>query len=99
MSWIADPAGWLGWGRHRAGLSIRNLLQPEFKTAGGAIRLHRRVRAGVSIHAGQETTVAADLDLTTATTPRGDWRDAALGVESHPVRNGWVRGGVHWNAS
>lgn len=81
------------------GLSIRNLLQPAFKTSGGALRLDRRVRAGVSIHAGQRTTVAADLDLTTATTPRGEWRDAAIGVEAHPVRNAWVRGGVHWNTA
>ena len=81
------------------GLSIRNLLQPDFKTAGGAIRLDRRVRAGVSIHAGQETIVAADLDLTTATTARGDWRDAAIGLETHPGAKAWVRGGVHWNTA
>jgi hypothetical protein len=81
------------------GLSIRNLLQPEFKAPGGAIRLDRRVRMGVSIHARENTTVAADLDLTAAKTPRGDWRDAALGVESHPVPKAWVRGGVHWNAA
>jgi hypothetical protein len=79
------------------GLSIRNLLQPSFAAPGGGIRLARRVRAGVSIHAGQATTVAADLDLTAAATARGEWRDAAIGVESHPVTNGWVRGGVHWN--
>lgn len=79
------------------GLSVRNLLQPEFKTPGGAIRLDRRVRAGVSVHARQDTTVAADVDLTTATTPRGDWRDAAVGLEAHPARHAWVRGGVHWN--
>jgi hypothetical protein len=81
------------------GLSVRNLLHPELKTSGGAIRLDRRVRAGVSLHAGQDTTVAADLDLTTGTTPKGDWRDAALGLETHPRRNAWVRGGVHWNTS
>lgn len=80
------------------GLSIRNLLQPEFTTPGGAIRLDRRVRVGVSIHAGQDTTVAADLDLTTSTTPRGEWRDAAIGLEAHPARKAWVRGGIHWNA-
>jgi hypothetical protein len=79
------------------GLSVRNLLQPAFTAPGGAIRLQRRVRAGVSIHAWQETTVAADLDLTTATTPRGDWRDAAVGLEAHAGPNAWVRGGVHWN--
>ena len=26
------------------------------------------------------------MDLTTATTPRGDWRDAAIGVETQPFR-------------
>lgn len=84
----------------QAGLTVRNLLEPEFKTAGGgAIRLERQVRAGVSIHARQDLTVAGDLDLTTAATPRGDWRDAALGVESHPAVKAWVRGGVHWNAA
>ena len=81
------------------GLSVRNLLQPEFLTPGGAIRLARRVRAGVSVHARQNLTVAGDMDLTTAATPRGDWRDAAIGVESHPVRNARLRGGIHWNAA
>ena len=83
----------------RLGLSVRNLLQPEFASPGGAIRLDRRIRAGVSIHASQAATVAADLDLTTATTPRGNWRDAAIGVETHPLRQAWLRGGLHWNAA
>ena len=81
------------------GLTVRNLLQPELKTSAGAIRLDRIVRAGVSVHATQGTTVAADLDLTTATTPRGDWRDAAIGIEAHPRSKAWVRGGMHWNMS
>jgi hypothetical protein len=84
----------------KLGLSIRNLLQPDFKApGGGVIRLDRRVRAGVSIHARQDTIVAADLDLTTAATPRGDWRDAAVGLETHPGTKGRVRGGVHWNTA
>jgi hypothetical protein len=81
------------------GLSVRNLLRPEFKTADGGIRLDRRVRAGVSIHLSHETTVAADLDLTTAATPRGDWRDAAIGVEGRPAAKARVRRGVHWNTA
>lgn len=81
------------------GLSVRNLLQPEFASPDGAIRLDRRVRAGVSIHATQAATVAADVDLTTATTPRGDWRDAAIGVEAHPFASAWLRGGLHWNTA
>jgi hypothetical protein len=81
------------------GLSVRNVLQPEFRTPAGSVRLDRRVRAGVSIHARQNTTVAADLDLTRGRTPRGDWRDAALGVETHPTAKAWLRGGLHWNTS
>jgi len=82
------------------GLSVRNLLQPEFRTsAGGALRLDRQVRAGLSVHVRQNLTVAGDLDLTTAVTPRGEWRDAALGVEAHPAVKAWLRAGVHWNAS
>lgn len=81
------------------GLSVRNLLEPEFDSPGGTIRLARRVRAGVSIHARQNMVVAADVDLTTARTARGDWRDAAVGLESHPVEKAWLRGGVHWNAA
>jgi hypothetical protein len=75
------------------GLSVRNLFQPEFATGDGAIRLDRRVRAGVSIHATQAVTVAADLDLTTATTFAGDWRDAAIGVEAQPFTRAWLRAG------
>jgi hypothetical protein len=84
----------------QVGLSVRNLLQPEFRTSrGGPIRLDRQVRAGVSIRARENVIVAGDLDLTTATGPRGKWRDAALGVEAHPALKAWLRGGVHWNAS
>lgn len=84
----------------QVGLSVRNLLQPEFRTAGaGPLRLDRQVRAGVSIHARRDLIVAGDLDLTTAVGPRGKWRDAALGVEAHPALKAWLRGGVHWNTS
>ena len=38
----------------QVGLSVRNLLQPGFRTSGGGvIRLDRQVRAGVAIHARQ----------------------------------------------
>ena len=81
------------------GLTVRNLLQPEFKTSSAAIRLDRRVRAGVSVHLRHDTLVASDFDLTTAETARGNWRDAAVGVESHPALKAWIRGGLHWNTA
>ena len=82
----------------RLGLSVRNLLQPEFRTPAGAIRLERRVRAGISMNLRQDTLVAADIDLTTAQTARGEWRDVALGLETKFTRKASVRTGVHWNA-
>lgn len=82
----------------RLGLSVRNLLQPEFRTAEGVVRLERRVRAGMSLNLRQNTTIAGDIDLTTAATARGEWRDVALGLETRPTRKAWLRTGVHWNA-
>jgi hypothetical protein len=82
----------------RLGLSVRNLLQPEFRTATGVVRLDRRVRAGIALNVRQDTTVAADIDLTSAPTARGEWRDVALGLETRATRKTWLRTGVHWNA-
>ena len=83
----------------RAGLAVRNALQPEFTETGGIVRVQRRVRAGVSLLVRQAVTVAADGDFTTAATPVGRWRDAAIGAEAHPFTRAWVRGGVHWNTA
>ncbi len=81
------------------GLSVGNLRQPEFRTSKGSIRMARRVRAGASVRARQTLTIAGDVDLTTAHTAAGDWRDAAIGVEAHPFTPAWVRGGLHWNTA
>ena len=82
----------------RIGVSVRNLTQPEFAAPGGEVlKLERRVRAGISVNTSRYSVAAADFDLTTVTTPRGEWRDAALGMEARALRSAWVRGGVHWN--
>ena len=84
----------------RVGVSVRNLTAPEFDTpGGGTAKLDRRVRAGVALNATRRTLVAADFDLTTAETPRGDWREAAVGAEANPLKLVWVRGGVRWNTA
>jgi len=89
-------AGALG----QIGLTIHNVRQPEFAGGpDGRVRLDRRVRGGVSVHPRQHTTVAADLEFTTATTPRGAWRDAAIGVETQSIRHAWLRAGVRWNTA
>ena len=74
----------------RLGLTVHNLFEPEFAGPSTPVTLDRRVRAGISLNASQLTTVAADFDLT------GEFREAAVGAEFHPVRKAWLRSGVHW---
>ncbi len=84
----------------RAGLSVRNLLEPAFPTPDGApIELDRRIRGGVSLLVRQAITVATDFDFTKASTSLGEWRDLAIGAEMHPTGRSWVRGGIHWNTA
>ena len=85
----------------KAGIAVRNLLEPTFATPDGAasITLERRVRGGVSLLVRQTITVAADVDFTKASTSLGEWRDAAIGAEARAARRAWVRGGIHWNTA
>ena len=84
----------------RLGLSVRNLVQPAFKVpGGGTATLERQVRAGLSLNTSRKTIAAADIDLTTTRTARGDWREAALGLEANPLKKAWIRGGMHWNTA
>jgi hypothetical protein len=84
----------------RLALSVRNLTAPQFNGPGGAgAKLERRVRAGIAVNTSRRTVAAADFDLTTAQTARGEWREAALGLEANPVGKAWVRGGVRWNTA
>jgi hypothetical protein len=81
------------------GLSVRNVLQPEFDAPGRTIRLDRAVRAGVSFHLRKDTSVAADVDLTKSVTALGNWREIAVGVENQLSRKASTRAGVHWNSA
>ncbi len=83
----------------RVGVSVRNVSEPEFTTAGGTARLARRIRGGFSVLIRDMVRIAADSDFTTADVPGGRWRDAAVGAEVHPFAVGWIRGGVHWNTA
>lgn len=84
----------------RLGLTVRNATQPEFDApGGGTVVLERQVRAGISLNTSRKTIAAADFDLTTTSTPRGNWREAAIGVEANPVKKAWLRGGLHWNTA
>ena len=74
----------------RLGLTVHNLFEPGFAGPSTPVTLDRRVRAGISLNTSRLTTVAADFDLT------GEFREAAVGAEAHPIGKAWVRAGIHW---
>ncbi len=83
-------------GRARAGLAVRNLLEPGFATpTGPALVLPRQVRAGVAVFASETLALTADADLTRALDLTGPRRALAFGAEQHLwQRRVGVRGGV-----
>jgi hypothetical protein len=89
----------------RFGLAARNLREPEFQTASGAVPLKRQFRVGAAlapralptgVHGPY--TLALDVDLTTTPDFHGDRRMAAVGGE-YWIAKGLVgaRGGVQWS--
>lgn len=91
----ADAGVMLSGSLGQIGVTVHNLFAPSL----GDVQLDRRVRAGVAVHVRQDLTAAGDVEFTTSAAPTGEWRDVALGLESHPVRTAWLRGGIHWNAA
>lgn len=83
-------------GRVRAGLTGRNLLEPGFDTPrGDTLSLSRHVRAGVAVFPSSTLSIAADADLTRSFDLAGERRWLAFGAEQRlwQERLG-VRGGV-----
>ena len=74
--------------RFRLGLVARNLATPSFDVGAGqdAIALDREVRVGAAWGSGwpglSRVIVSMDGDVTSRTTPAGDRRDVATGVET-----------------
>jgi hypothetical protein len=66
----------------RAGVIVRNVLEPEFDTAALsiAVPLERQARAGVAWH-GESSTVAVDVDLLETESVLGPRRHVAIGGE------------------
>ncbi len=91
----ADAGVMLAGGLGKIGLAVHNLTEPSL----GGVKLERQVRAGVSLHLHAAMTLAADVDLATTTSDGEPVREAALGVEVHPLERTWVRGGMHWNTA
>jgi hypothetical protein len=84
----------------RAGLTVRNLTEPEFDTgAGGELRLERQARAGIAVPLTDRWTAALDIDLTRNRGPVGDIRTLAIGAEGRVMARALVRGGVQFNTA
>jgi hypothetical protein len=84
----------------RAGVTVRNVSEPSFRTADGQeLRLRRQVRGGASILLLQSWKVAADLDFTTNHGVFGDVRELAIGSEGQLTRRLAGRGGIRLNTA
>jgi hypothetical protein len=85
-------------GVFRAGLTLRNLTEPDFSTAaGGTLTLERQTRAGVSYVGVPGLIVAADIDLERARGSLGEIRDLAAGAEAKLWQRVSVRSGFRFN--
>ena len=95
-------AGVMLWVNHlRAGLVARNLTTPEFGGDGLGIELGRQVRVGGAWGSGwtgvSRVIASFDADVMARSTPAGDRRDVAAGVETWwlsqrlGLRGGWRR--------
>jgi hypothetical protein len=83
----------------KAGLTIRNLREPEFEAAGAgaALRLDRQARAGIAFLPLQNWLMAVDLDLTRQADALGETRNLAAGLEGRVHPRATVRGGLRVN--
>ena len=85
-------------GKLKAGMTLRNLREPEFTSEEGqTLRLERQARAGASYRLLPGLVLASDFDLLKGTDAFGERLDAAFGLEGRVVRRGWVRTGFRFN--
>ena len=95
----ADLGVMASFGAFRAGLTVRNVTEPDFSTAGGeAVTLKRQTRAGFSYVGLPGLVVATDVDLERGTGSLGEVRDVAAGAEARLIRRVSVRSGFRFNA-
>lgn len=86
----------------KAGLTLRNMTEPEFETPGGGLeglKLKRQARAGIAVAPRTGWLVAADLDLTKTAGPLGEQRLLAFGGEGRVAARATVRGGFRVNTA
>jgi hypothetical protein len=84
--------------RLKAGLTFRNLLEPEFASSDGVeLKLERQIRAGVSWMVAANWVLASDIDLLVTHDAFGERRDGAIGVEGRVGRRVSIRSGFKLN--
>jgi hypothetical protein len=82
----------------RVGLTVKNLLRPEFTNAAGiATRTPRQFRAGLAVFPKEGTSLALDLDLDTVDLWDGPRRGIAVGGETRVSSQLTARGGIRWD--
>ena len=85
-------------GTIRAGLTVRNVTEPDFPTATGEeVTLKRQSRAGIAYFGVQGLIVAADVDLERGAGSLGEVRNLAAGAEAKLLRRVSVRSGFRFN--
>jgi len=89
-------------GRLKAGLSVKNVIAPDFGAEAGGFKLERQARAGVAFlspgrQSSQGYTLSFDADLTRNPTIFGDVRHIATGGEAWLGSHVGVRGGFTSN--
>jgi F plasmid transfer operon, TraF, protein len=85
-------------GKVRGGLTIRNIIEPDFSTTtGGVVTLKRQTRAGIAYLGVPGVIVAADVDLERAAGSLGEVQDLATGAEAQLFRRVAMRTGFRFN--
>jgi len=85
-------------GTVRAGLTVRNVTEPDFSTATGELlTLKRQTRAGVSYVGVSGLILAADIDIERANGSLGDVRDLAVGADAQLFPRVALRSGFRFN--
>jgi hypothetical protein len=87
------------YGQWRAGLTVRNVAEPEFDLPGAdaGLTLERATRAGVAFQATPAVVLAADIDVERAETGLGERRGFSAGTEITLFPRLIARGGVNLN--
>jgi hypothetical protein len=94
----ADIGVMASYRRLRAGLTVRNVTQPDFDTpSGGPVSIDRQTRAGVSFRPDDRFLLAADVDLERTASLRGESRNVAVGAEARLGARAFVRTGFRVN--